>query len=346
MRKRIRKTKKLAYILHFVISIIAATTLFSILLIYHGPFTKLRDYIVSTSMATNDNKMFATWFLTPKEIDNILAYTNSKVKNGIEDPNNIVIQKVQGTETTGTATQGTDTRSIVPSAIPARDVKMIDVSGKTFKGKLMVIDDPSRIVLGLAPKLGQVGAPLSEIIKVNNAAGGVNAGGFLDDNFLGTGATPDGIVIQDGAIKYQQPGLNSYGIIGFTKDNILLVSNGMSLDEITKSNLRCAISFGPVLIANGESLVQSGGTSLQPRSAIAQKKDGTILILAIDGRSTDSQGANYKDVQDVLLQYGAYNAANLDGGSSTTMNYAGKTINNPCDITGERSIASAFLIMP
>jgi exopolysaccharide biosynthesis protein len=220
------------------------------------------------------------------------------------------------------------------------------VSGKTFKGKLMVIDDPSRIVLGLAPKLGQVGAPLSEIVKVNNAAGGVNAGGFLDDNFLGTGATPDGIVIQDGEIKYQQTKLNSFEIIGFTKNNVLLVSNGMSLDEIAKSDLRCAISFGPVLIANGEALVQSGGTSLQPRSAIAQKKDGTILILAIDGRSTASQGANYKDVQDVLLQYGAYNAANLDGGSSTTMNYSGKTINNPCDITGERSIASAFLIMP
>jgi exopolysaccharide biosynthesis protein len=346
MQKRIRKTNKIVYILHFLFSIIAAIILFSILLIYHGPFTKLRDYIVSTSMATNDNKMFATWFLDQKEIDKILAYTNSQVKNGIEDPNNIVIQKAQGTQTTGAATTGTDTRGAVPSTVPAREVNIIDVSGKTFKGKLMVIDDPSRIVLGLAPKLGQVGAPLSEIVKVNNAAGGVNAGGFLDDNFLGTGATPDGIVIQDGEIKYQQTKLNSFEIIGFTKNNVLLVSNGMSLDEIAKSDLRCAISFGPVLIANGEALVQSGGTSLQPRSAIAQKKDGTILILAIDGRSTASQGANYKDVQDVLLQYGAYNAANLDGGSSTTMNYSGKTINNPCDITGERSIASAFLIMP
>ena len=47
-----------------------------------------------------------------------------------------------------------------------------------------------------------------------------------------------------------------------------------------------------------------------------------------------------------MLKYGAYNAANLDGGSSTTLNYLGKTINTPCDIAGERTIATAFVIMP
>ena len=246
----------------------------------------------------------------------------------------------------GTDSINTETKITDPTPTPVRKIEIIDVAGKTFKGKLMIIEDPSRIYMGLAPKIGQVGAPLSEIVKVNNAAGGINAGGFLDDNFIGKGATPDGIVIMNGEIIYQQSGLSSFGIIGFTKDNILLVSNGMSLDEIKKSNLRCAISFGPVIITNGEPLVESSGTALQPRSAIAQTKDGTILLLAIDGRSADSQGGDFKEIQDVLLQYGAYNAANLDGGSSTTMNYLGKTINNPCDITGERSIASAFLIMP
>ena len=330
---------------------IAVILLSAIILIYHGPFTDLRDSIVSMSMATNSNKFFATWFLSTNEIDRILSYTNSKVKNGIEDPNKIIIKATQITETTSAEVRGSDSISTEskiadPTTTPVRKIEIIDVAGKTFKGKLMIIEDPSRIDLGLAPKIGQVGAPLSEIVKVNNAAGGINAGGFLDDNFIGKGATPDGIVIMDGEIIYQQSGLSSFGIIGFTKDNILLVSNGMSLDEIKKSNLRCAISFGPVIITNGEPLVESSGTALQPRSAIAQTKDGTILLLAIDGRSADSQGGDFKEIQDVLLQYGAYNAANLDGGSSTTMNYLGKTINNPCDITGERSIASAFLIMP
>jgi len=69
-------------------------------------------------------------------------------------------------------------------------------------------------------------------------------------------------------------------------------------------------------------------------------------LLAIDGREPDSDGANYADTQDLMLKYGAYNAANLDGGSSTTLNYLGKTINNPCDIAGERTIATAFVITP
>lgn len=69
------------------------------------------------------------------------------------------------------------------------------------------------------------------------------------------------------------------------------------------------------------------------------------MLLTIDGRQPRSAGANYTDVMSVLMQYGAYNAANLDGGSSTTMNYMGKTINAPCDILGERSIATAFLVM-
>jgi exopolysaccharide biosynthesis protein len=143
-----------------------------------------------------------------------------------------------------------------------------------------------------------------------------------------------------------QNGLKTFSVIGFNKDNILTISNSMNLDQINNSNLRCAISFGPALILNGKPLVKEGGTYLAPRSAIAQRKDGTILLLVIDGRQAYSAGANYMDIQNIFLKYGAYNAANLDGGSSTTLNYQSKTINRPCDITGERSIASAFLIMP
>lgn len=313
------------YICHFLVCLIVFLPLFSIILLYHGPFVNYRDYIVSTSMATNKNKFFATWFLSSSEINNILAETNSVVKDAKENIGNIYIHKAKESNT---------------------KVQIIDIKEANFKGKLMIIDDPAKITLGLAPKLGEIGAPLSEIVKYYNAVGGINAGGFLDDNFMGTGANPDGIVISNGAIKFMQSGLSKFNVIGFNKNNVLVIGNSMTLSEINNSNLRCAISFGPALVLNGKPLVTKGGLSLQPRSAIGQRKDGTVLLLAIDGRQPDSAGANYADIQDLMLKYGAYNAANLDGGSSTTLNYMGKTINNPCDIAGERTIATAFLIAP
>jgi len=295
------------------------------MIIYHGPFVNYREYIVSTSMATNKNKFFATWFLSNIEINNIITKTNSVVKDSKENISNIAIQRSKQNIT---------------------KVKIIDIKETNFKAKLMIIDDPSKISLGMSSKLGKMGEPLSRIVKLSNSIGGINAGGFLDDNLMGTGSNPDGIVISNGAIKFKQSGLSKFNVIGFNKNNILIIGNSMTIDEINNSNLRCAISFGPALVLNGKPLVTKGGTSLQPRSAIGQRKDGTVLLLAIDGRETDSAGANYADTQDLMLKYGAYNAANLDGGSSTTLNYLDKTINNPCDIAGERTIATAFVIAP
>lgn len=348
MYYRTEKYKKGTYIIHFLICFIVAFAVWAIILIYHGPFTSLRDYIVSTSMATNSNHIFATMFLSKNEINGILSYTDPKVTDAAENLQEVVIQK-NNSAANNTASKDSSAAKISQSGksnTTNQGITIKDVSGENFKGKIMIIDDPSRLTLGLAPKLGTVGAPLSEIVRSSGAIGGINAGGFLDDNLTGTGANPDGIVIQDGTAKFNQGSSGAYCVIGLTQDNILLASNHMTMNQLKNSNLRCAISFGPVLIANGQPLVQQGGASLQPRSAIGQCKNGSILLLEIDGRETDSKGVNFKTLQDILLQYGAYNAANLDGGSSTTMNYLGKTINNPCDITGERSIATAFLIIP
>lgn len=319
---------------------------FSILLIYHGPFVKLKYNIVAMSMSTNRNKFFATWFLSKDEINNILAKTNSVVKDDKENLSNVKVQKDNSVQSDSTNKVLESQNSKETQVKDITGINIIDITGKNFKGKLMEISDPSKVTVGLAPKLGQVGAPLSEIVNIYKAIGGINAGGFLDDNLTGTGANPNGIVIENGKIKFMQNGLKTFSVIGFNKDNILIISNSMNLDQINNSNLRCAISFGPALILNGKPLVKEGGAYLAPRSAIAQRKDGTILLLVIDGRQSYSAGANYMDIQNIFLKYGAYNAANLDGGSSTTLNYQGKTINRPCDITGERSIASAFLIMP
>ncbi|MNV75982.1 hypothetical protein D3C71_1693090 [compost metagenome] len=113
-----------------------------------------------------------------------------------------------------------------------------------------------------------------------------------------------------------------------------------------QKKLKYAVSFGPTIIVNGTPTIKSGdgGWGIQPRTAIAQKKDGTVLMLVIDGRQKDSIGATLKNVQDIFLKYGAYNAFNLDGGASTTMVYDNKLVNSPSDIMGERYVPTAFII--
>jgi Exopolysaccharide biosynthesis protein related to N-acetylglucosamine-1-phosphodiester alpha-N-acetylglucosaminidase len=311
---------------HGFICIIAFCVIFSILLVYYGPFTNCRNYIVARAMGADNTKFLATAFLSQEEINSILAITNPITNDGQEQISNIQVKT------------GDSSNSV------AGNIQIIDITGKNYTGKLMVVPDPSKITVGVAPELGKIGSPLSEIVKDAGAIGGINAGGFLDDNFVGTGANPDGIVIKNGSIAFQTSDTNKFQVVGFNKNNVLVVSNSMTISEIKSANLRCAISFGPALVLNGQSLVSSGGTSLQPRTAIGQRQDGTVLLLVIDGRQSGSAGANLSDVADIMLKYGAYNAGNLDGGSSATMNYQGKTLNNPCDIAGERSIATAFLV--
>ena len=132
---------------------------------------------------------------------------------------------------------------------------------------------------------------------------------------------------------------------GFTQDNILYVSDSIYPSSVESLNLRCAISFGPALIINGQPRIYGAyGWGVQPRTCIAQRQDGAVLFLVIDGRQADSYGATLKQAQDILLNYGAYNAFNLDGGASSTMVFDGNVVNKPSDIAGERYVPTAFIV--
>ena len=108
--------------------------------------------------------------------------------------------------------------------------------------------------------------------------------------------------------------------------------------------LRCAVSFGPPLIINGEGLIEKSGTSLQPRSAIAQCADGSVLFMVLDGRQPSSAGATLMQVQELLLEKGAVTAANLDGGSSAAMIYDRELLNSPSDDGELKRIPTAFVV--
>jgi exopolysaccharide biosynthesis protein len=230
---------------------------------------------------------------------------------------------------------------------PSHDntVTLQQVSSSRYKGYLLEVNDPTRVTLGITPSLGVQGENTSQIARDNGAIAAVNAGGFDDPAGTGTGKTPYGVIIHNGIPVWGGNAEVKEDLVGLDANGVL-VTGSYTIQEMEAMNIREGVSFGPTLIKNGEKMITSGdgGWGIGPRTAIGQKQDGTIMLLVIDGRQIDSPGATMLDVQNILYDAGAWTAANLDGGSSTTMYYNGNVINRPCDLLGERMVPTAFIV--
>lgn len=212
-----------------------------------------------------------------------------------------------------------------------------------FVGYMMVVLDPSRIMMGTPHTLGAGSMTVDQMCREYNCIGGINGGGFMDQNGSGDGSTPDGMVIVDGVAKYANDQRYTT-FVGFDK-NYILHTGRITKDEAARREIQFGCSFGPVLVANGErnddAVLNSG---VNPRTAIGQRQDGAVLLLVVDGRQAHSLGATYSDLADVMLHYGAVNACNLDGGSSTVMWYDGEWVNSSASVVGVRPVPTAFLV--
>jgi len=111
----------------------------------------------------------------------------------------------------------------------------------------------------------------------------------------------------------------------------------------------------PQLIKNGkieitweqEKSSKSFVETRHPRTAVAKLKDGKFLMVTVDGRQPGtSVGINLNELAEMLLEFGATDAMNLDGGGSTTMFLDGKIVNQPSDKEGERKVSDAILVFP
>ena len=108
----------------------------------------------------------------------------------------------------------------------------------------------------------------------------------------------------------------------------------------------------PRLIRNGrvdvtweqEKASKSFVETRHPRTAVAKLKDGKFLMVTVDGRSESSGGIGLYDLANYLLELGATDAMNLDGGGSTTMFLDGRVVNHPSDKEGERKVSDAILV--
>ena len=184
---------------------------------------------------------------------------------------------------------------------------------------------------------------------ISTRVAGINAGGFNDEGGRGDGSRPQGLVIKEGELIWGEE-KGSYNMVGLDEDGILHVGT-MSGTEALELGIRWGVSFvtydglSSTLIVNGEVQSKNLGGGVNPRTAIGQRKDGAILLLVLDGRSISTLGATMQDICDIMLEYGAMNAGNLDGGSSSAMVYEGEVINNCASVVGPRRLPTAFLVM-
>ncbi len=294
-----------------------------------GPSPLASDLFVVTMMETSALKFVPAMFFSDEEIDAIIA------RNGA----------VETFEVTDESLIEIPTAEELASDEEREPLEIIDIASSTYKGKLMIVRDPSRIVLGVPPVLGEngEGIQISQMVENEGGIAGINAGGFIDEGGVGNGGEPLGIVIKDSKLLYDG---GSSVVVGFDKDNKLIVGY-MSAKDAMEKNIRDACSFGPVFIVNGKRAESVGsGGGLNPRTCIGQTADGSVLLLTIDGRQATSIGATYEDCINILEEYGAVNAANLDGGSSTVMYYNGEVINVSASVYGPRKLPTAFVVLP
>ena len=231
---------------------------------------------------------------------------------------------------------------------PGNDVyKLIRINESKYKGWLTVIYDPSDVELAVSSKLGKAGQSVNTLTKENGGLVGINGGGFEDLDGWGNGSIPYGAIIKNGELIWHHSG-GSGGLIGFTNEHKMYLT-WKSPEEAIADGMVDAVDFGPFLIVNGHvsRIHGDGGWGTAPRSIIAQRKDGVVLFLIIDGRMPGySLGATMNDVINILMRYKAYNAANLDGGASTTMSINGSLWNNPY-VGGEyggRTVSNAWIV--
>ena len=229
-----------------------------------------------------------------------------------------------------------------------KDLKLEKIESSRYVGYVLEIPDPRRIQVATAANIQEKGDTTSNIAKMNGAVAAINGGGFHDPNGTGTGRLPYGFILHDGEYiigKAVGPS-EAVDFIGFSKSGNLIAGN-YDKTELADMKAMEGITFGPPLIVDGKKMITDGdgGWGVGPRTAIGQRKDGTVLFVVIDGRQPGySIGATLRDVQDVLYEKGAYIAANLDGGSSSTLYLNGKVVNKPADLLGERMIPTAFIV--
>ena len=322
-RHKKKKTikQKIFLCLKILIGLIVLAIIFIFLFFKTSLFQKYKELWVVTAMSTMNHQYLATWFLSDEEIKEIM--NKLEVQNN-EDSNS-------------------DDIKIVEVKDNKKEITVEKITGKNYVGYVMIIPDATKVNLVDGRKSNR-GSKLSEIVKNNNAIAGINAGGFADEGGVGSGNILCDATIINKKLLYGNK-TSKYSLIGLSSDKKLVLGK-YTYQQALNAGIESAVEFGPYIIVNGKNQItnaSSGG--IHPRMAIGQKKDGTFIFVVVDGRQPGySIGTNLLELQNIFNKYDAYNAANLDGGSSATMYYNGKVVNKTSTPMGERYLPNAFIV--
>lgn len=322
---------KFLIVVFTTIMIVVVALLGIIFILVKGPSDTAKVLFVSSVNETSAIGFLGDIFLSDEEVKEILdGNTMAEVEEGTVSDTDLINVDEDST---------------------AQDVEIVDIVGSTYKGKLMIVKDPSRVFVGTVPQFVEGnGMVVSEIMEQYGAVGGVNGGEFVDMGSYSYTGMPMGGVISNGEHVFGD--LNTmYNLSGFTKDNIFVIGK-MTVQQALDMGMRDCVHVkyetGPFLVLNGEALtvpdtsVYGGGKN--PRTAIGQRADGAVLLLVVDGRQANSLGATFKELAYIMLEYGAVNASAMDGGTSTQMVYEGEIQNNPYSPTGPRKCPTAWMV--
>ena len=314
----VKSIGKIFSFIGITLGVIIITLFLTIFLICHGPSASARNLFVTTILETGQLKFLASVFLSDSEISEIVSQNS--------------LSTMQEEVDTGLITVDENTEKEL--------IEIHKVSGNNFEGTMMIVNDPSKISLATTYPWSEYGKELDKLVTENNAIAGINGGLYYSD--ANKGGRPLGVTVSNGEIQDMSLGANGLHLIGFDEDNILRIIDisNMNRNEIkeliTTEKIRDAVSFQEEasdsnnhfvkLIINGENRELHGmGSGANPRTAIGQRDDGSVLLLVTDGRGKNGHlGATAADLIEIMSEYGAINAANIDGGSSSTMYYNGE----------------------
>lgn len=315
-----RIVRRFFLVLFTVIALILVAACLAANLIFNGPSPAARDILTMTLLEPSGTKWIPGLFMDAETLDSIRARDDSNLKDEFSNASEIVINK------DAAISAGVDEWANYPDGI-----RFESHSGDTYNAHIMIVRDPSKVYLGTSTENFSTSIPGTRIddqIETDGAIAGVNAGAFFDNGTSdpAVGSVPEGLVYSKGVCKWTtgSPPNGIKGFAGFNKDNILVVAqDNLSKAQAEELNIRDGCCFGPVLIMNGEinQEAYNSNSGWNPRTAVGQRKDGAVVFVCIDGRQAGSAGGTYKDVIDIMIEYGVVNACNMDGGSSSIMVY-------------------------
>lgn len=310
------------FLVLFTVLILAVTALVLVMnLIFTGPSPEARKVLTMSLIEASATKWVPAMFIGEEAVQEILAKKEVQMESDTTDTSKVIIEKNSG------LTSSSNEWENHPDGI-----RIEPYQGDTFNAHIMIVRDPSRVYTGISNKSGfsrnVPGKRLTEAIEEENAVAAVNAGAFFDNGTAGpeVGSTPEGLVYSDGKCVWKTgaPPNGSSGFAGFNDEDILVVSQkNLTESEAEALNIRDGCCFGPALIINEEVNMEAYNSSsgFNPRTAIGQRADGAVIFVCIDGRQAGSPGGTYADIIDIMVEYGAVNACNMDGGSSSVMLY-------------------------